>query len=234
MAAPPEPAEVHFALRLRKLREDAHLTQSQLASIFSVENQVGAASISSWENQRRPSPVPESRLEPYARLFSAPSPEATGKLALVPVDKLDPSHAAACDDLFDELHDLWDTARGGSASLPNGRDSGFRSWFFDDGGPAVIVAPDAPPDARSPLASTGNPNYTALLEYADLDALIELYGHIRAENESTFPVWFTKASRVEANDLSGHLVLLGGIGWNTLTRQLLRSLPAASSSTVRH
>ena len=60
--------------------------------------------------------------------------------------------------------------------------------------------------------------------YADLDALIELFGHIRAENEALFPVSFKLASEVKADDLSGHLVLLGGVAWNDLTRHLLRSL----------
>ena len=69
-----------------------------------------------------------------------------------------------------------------------------------------------------------NPNYTHLQAYADLDALVELFGHIRAENDPLFPVSFKLASKVTADDLSGHLVLLGGVAWNDLTRHLLRSL----------
>lgn len=223
MAAPPGPAEVQFALRLRRLREAAHLTQSQLAAAFSVENKVGAASISSWENQRRPAPLPESRLEPYARLFSA-RPTAPDEYALVPGEELGAEHEAAYDALLEELRGLWEEARRGSSTTQAAPDYGYRSWFFDDDGPAVIVAPDAPPGTQSPLADPTNPNYTGLLEFADLDALIELHGHIRAENDPTFPVRFIRASKVEAGDLSGHLVLLGGIGWNTLARQFLRSL----------
>jgi hypothetical protein len=60
--------------------------------------------------------------------------------------------------------------------------------------------------------------------YGDLDALIELHGHIRAENNPALPVFFRPASKVEADDLSGHLVLVGGIAWNPVTRRLLRQL----------
>ena len=49
----------------------------------------------------------------------------------------------------------------------------------------------------------------------DLDALIELHGHIRAENSPDFGVFHKLASEVRADDLSGHVVLLGGIGWNS-------------------
>ena len=100
----------------------------------------------------------------------------------------------------------------------------YRSWFFDDEGPVAIICPEAPPEARGPLVDAQNPNYTDLQAYADLDALIELFGHIRAENDPLFPVTFKLASNVTADDLSGHLVLLGGVAWNDLTRHLLRSL----------
>ena len=78
-----------------------------------------------------------------------------------------------------------------------------------------------------------DPNYTHLQAYADLDALIELFGHIRAENDPLFPVSFKLASKVTADDLSGHLVLLGGVAWNDLTRHLLRSLTRLPVRQIR-
>jgi len=181
VAAPPTPHEVEFARRLRGLRERAHLTQGELAKIFSAENQVGAASISSWENQRQPAALPKTRLEPYARLFSAPSTD--DGLALVPEDALTPDHRTARDKLLEELRRAWEEARG-EATMPASIDSAetYRSWFFDDDGPAVIVAPDAPPSAQGPLSDPLDPNYTELHRFADVDSLIELHGHIRAEN----------------------------------------------------
>jgi transcriptional regulator with XRE-family HTH domain len=213
---------VRFAQRLRRLRESTHLTQAQLAELFSAERPVGAAAISSWENQRRPALLPELRLEPYARLFGI-RPRGD-EYALVPRDDLTAEQRAARDELLEELRGLWDAARGASPGDPPTKAATYRSWFFDDDGPAVIVAPDVPPEAQGPLANPADPNYTDLHGFADLDALIELHGHIRAENDPSFAVRFTRASRVTADDLSGHLVLLGGVAWNDLTQHLLRSL----------
>ena len=71
----------------------------------------------------------------------------------------------------------------------------YRSWFFDDEGPVAIICPEAPPEARGPLVDAQNPNYTHLQAYADLDALVELFGHIRAENDALFPVAFKLAEQ---------------------------------------
>lgn len=211
-----------MALRLRALREDAGMTQGQLAALFSKEQKVGAASISSWENIRRPSSPPESRLEPYARLFST-TESADGSRKLIAESGLEPEHEARRDVLLDELQEMWETARGGAA-LTGASGAAFRSWLFDDDGPLVIVAPPAPPEVMGDLGDPQNPNYTRLQGIADLDALIELHGHIRAENEPGFPVRFTGVSEVVADDLSGHLVLLGGTGWNEVTDDILRRL----------
>jgi len=66
-----------------------------------------------------------------------------------------------------------------------------------------------------------DPNYTELLSYSDIDSLVELHGHIRAENSS-----FTLVGNVRDDylrgELSGHLVLLGGIAWNEISVQSRR------------
>lgn len=215
------PAAVQLARFLRKLRDDAGLTQGELAAIFTADGKpVGAGAISSWEGLRRPAPLPENRIEPYARLFTLRGSPPR----LIPIDELTAEQRAARDERLDELRQLLDLARGGSPAAEAARVATNRSWFFGDDGPVVIIAPDAPPDARGPLWDDTNPNYTALHRYADQDALIELHGHIRAENDPSLPVFFKQASMVAADDLSGHLVLLGGIAWNPVTRRLLRLL----------
>ena len=50
------------------------------------------------------------------------------------------------------------------------------------------------------LAEFDDPNYTELLSYADLDALVELHGHIRAENPA-MDVFFKTAPNVVPDDL---------------------------------
>ena len=222
MAASPTPAEAQLALRLRQLREDTRLTQAQIAAVFSTEFKVGAASISSWENMRVPASPPQSRLEPYARLV-ATSHRSGEKTRLPTRAELSEAEEEQRQSLLAELERLWESARG-SQEQEAAAAVTFRSWFFDDEGPVAIICPAAPEEARGPLVDVQNPNYTHLHGYADLDALVELFGHIRAENDALFPVSFKLASKVTADDLSGHLVLLGGVAWNDLTRHLLRSL----------
>ena len=93
-------------------------------------------------------------------------------------------------------------------------------WQFSDPGPVTLICAPLPSGQTSRLAKPANPNYTELQSFADLDALIELYGHIRAENP-TMQVFFKAAPKVAPDDLSGHVVLLGGFVWNEITEQLL-------------
>jgi hypothetical protein len=101
-----------------------------------------------------------------------------------------------------------------------------RSWHFSDPGPITLICARLPEKETAPLANPLDPNYTELLSYADLDALIELYGHIRAENP-TMEVSYEVSSKVVNDDMSSHVVILGGIGWNDKTRRLseMTSLP---------
>jgi transcriptional regulator with XRE-family HTH domain len=224
----PKPAELRLARRLRQLREDASITQVQLANAFSAEQRVAAATVSSWENVRQPSPPPESRLERYARFF-ATSRSLVGEAHLLPSDELKSDEIDRYKSLEAELSQLLAAAR---ATREPEAPAARRSWFFDDPGPVTIICPDAPKGARGPLASAEDPNFTTLHAYADLDALMELYGHIRAENSVNYGVYHKTASQVRADDFSGHVVLLGGVGWNDVTRQLLETLTNVPVSQV--
>ncbi|WP_430781855.1 helix-turn-helix domain-containing protein [Actinoplanes sp. G11-F43] len=215
------PGAIQLAQRLRALREQAGLKQSELALIFTEDGRpVSSAAVSSWERPKEPVMLPENRAEPYARLFTL----AGAPRRMVPRDRLTPEQDTRRREILDGLRDLMDEARGGPAPADVARAAQYRSWFFADGGPVVIVIPDAGESAVGPLAAETHPNFTALHRYADLDALFELHGHIRAENDPSLPVTFKPASMVVADDLSSHLVLIGGIGWNPVTRRLLRLL----------
>jgi hypothetical protein len=93
-----------------------------------------------------------------------------------------------------------------------------RHSFRFDAGPIIVICPTAPADVQGPLGDVQDPNFTRLRQHGDLDALIELYGHLRAENP-TLDVFHRLASDVVSDDLSRHVILLGGIGWNELTRR---------------
>ena len=96
----------------------------------------------------------------------------------------------------------------------------FGLLSFKDAGSIVIICPMAPRDAVGPLAAEGHINYTRLLDYADLDALIELFGHVRALNPER-AVLHRLSSDVHQAELQNHMVLLGGIGWNRTTSRIL-------------
>jgi hypothetical protein len=98
----------------------------------------------------------------------------------------------------------------------------LRSWQFPDEAPITIICSDL---SRSdevklgPLSDEDNPNYTELYSYADLDALMELFGHLCSSNP-TSSVRYRLGSQARSEDLTNHLVLLGGIAWNDITRRL--------------
>src|SRR5262249_25043691 len=99
-----------------------------------------------------------------------------------------------------------------------------KSWRFVDAGPLTIVCAQLPKDIAGSFANPDDPNYTELQSFADLDSLIELHGHVRAENPA-MEVYFKASPKVEPDDLSGHLVLLGGIAWNAVTLRLSEMTP---------
>jgi transcriptional regulator with XRE-family HTH domain len=232
VATPSTPTQQQLAIKLRQLRERAGLTQAQLADAFSVEpnGKIGSAAISSWENVKTAASPPEMRLEPYARLLAVF--DSRHEVKLIPQGELSTSETEQYAALYAELKRLWNTARGtqepvGQLAATN------RSWYFEDDGPLSIICPDAPPEVRGPLADPVDPNYTLAHGYADVDALIELFGHIRAENSPSFRVKFLRAGEARADDLSGHLVILGGIAWNEVMAHLLRLLDHLPVRQVR-
>jgi hypothetical protein len=94
-----------------------------------------------------------------------------------------------------------------------------RSWHFTDAGPVTLICAELPDDQIGPLALPANPNHTELQTFADLDALVELHGHVRAENPE-LAVHFKKPSEVGHDDLTGHIVLIGGVVWNEITQRV--------------
>src|SRR6202012_5639131 len=97
---------------------------------------------------------------------------------------------------------------------------------FTDDGPVTLVCAKLPEDQTGPLAEPSNPNHTELHQFADADALIELHGHIRSENPQ-MAVHFRLPSEVGHDDLTGHIILIGGVVWNEITSSLseLANLP---------
>src|SRR5580704_577724 len=182
-----------LARRLRELRRshfpDAKITQLQLAQALSKDEPVADSTLSSWENVKAPTLPPQSRLSAYAQFF------ATER------------------SLERELFKLRAEDAGGASA-------GRRFWRFDDDAPITVICSDLRKSDElvlGPLTEEDNPNYAELYSYGDLDALFDLYGHLRATNPDT-PVHIRRGTTNV--DLPNHLVVLGGIAWNEVTRRL--------------
>jgi hypothetical protein len=205
------PEALRLARRLRQLRvdewPDARLTQAKLAKAFDAEEALQPATVSSWESTTAPKLPPRHRLQAYARFFATPRSLDGASPRLLPLKALTPEEQVNYKKLELELLGL-------RSSLVA---EGF--WHFTDDGPVTLVCAQLPPEQTGPLGEPVNPNYTELHHYADADALIELHGHIRAENPA-MTVHFMIPSEVDHDDLTGHIILVGGVVWNEVTGRL--------------
>src|ERR1700733_10500267 len=216
---PAPPAALRLAQRLRQLRQqwsDARLTQEKLATAFSAEEKLAPATVSSWESLTSPNPPPPHRLRAYARFFATQRSVEQAVPKLLTFEELTPEEQAVYYALETELLGLRTSVAGDSAE----EEIAFsRSWHFADSGPITFVCAELHSDEAGPLADPSNPNYTELQAFADVDALMELHGHVRAENPKML-VRFKIPADIERDDLSGHLILLGGFLWNDITERL--------------
>lgn len=207
-----------LAQRLRSLRQDQwpdkRLTQDALAKALGG---VAAATVSSWESSTAPKLPPRDRMTTYARFFATRRSVEPPEPKILPLESLTEDEQAVYRELEAELVGLRDAAaskpaRGAMAAVR-------KSWRFLDTGPVTLVCAQLPERETASLADPKDPNYTELLSFADLDALVELWGHIRAENPE-MDVFYKAAPNVVSDDLSGHVILLGGIAWNDVTKRL--------------
>jgi hypothetical protein len=213
---PAPPAALELARRLRQLREQwPGLTQEKLARVFSAEASLVRSTLSSWESLSSPKLLPEFRLRAYARFFATPR-SMHGTPKLFALSELTWDEREAYGRLELELLQLRNVASGYS---PSEEPVFNRSWLFHDGGQVTFVCAQLPDSAVGAFGDPQHPNYTELQTYADIDALIELFGHIRAENP-TATVHFRVPHNVVPDDLTGHLILLGGVVWNEVAGRL--------------
>jgi hypothetical protein len=210
------PAALQLSQRLRQLRQQLpRFTQQMLAEALSVEQPLSAATVSSWESPTLPKLPPMYRLESFARFFCTPRSTA-GLPKLFQAAELRPDELQSYEQLKAELERLRHAASGNAADTEQIFN---RSWHFPDGGRVTFVCAKLPAGETGPFGDSSNPNYSELQTYADIDALVELFGHVRAENP-TATVRFRTPHEVEPDELVGHLILLGGVVWNEITERL--------------
>jgi hypothetical protein len=226
---PAPPAALELAQRLRQLRQQwPKLTQDQLAGAFSAEGSLASATVSSWESLKSHKLPPVHRLNAYARFFATPR-SVEGSPRLLRLDELTLDERTAYEKLEADLLRLRSAASGETAETEQ---TFKRSWHFPDAGRVTLVCAELPGDRIGPFGNPSNPNYTELQTYADTDALVELFGHIRAENPNS-QVRFRTPSKIERDELIGHLILLGGVVWNDITGRL-SDMAKLSITQVEH
>lgn len=131
------------------------------------------------------------------------------------LEDLNSAELAVYKELERELFRLRDADAG---EIPASR----RSWRFEDRAPVTVICADLGEREKvklKPYTDPDDPNYTELFTYANLDALVALLNHLHAENPNA-AIRFCKASEATSDDLTNHLVLLGGIAWNDVTHRL--------------
>jgi transcriptional regulator with XRE-family HTH domain len=210
----------NLAARLRGLRLGWAITQRQLSDALGLSG----ALVSSWENGS--AIPPEERLNGYARFFATRRTLAQRPPALVPSEDLTAEEDRTRGELIDELVRLREEALEGPAVGQRETGAlGGRFWYFPDGQPITILCSPLSQDQLGYTAEAGeagqlppavqyatnpsHPNAVRNLGNGDIDALLELVGHIRAENPTADVRWLTY-DRIAAADLvTGHLVVLG-------------------------
>jgi len=196
-----------LAERLRALREQERLTQKQLARVLGGSETLSIATVSLWEKPGSDRLPPPPRLAAYARLFcTSRSFEGDRPHLLSPGDLTEHERERETE-LYDELIALRERA-GQSTAVPVTA-SGQRSaiWHFPDPIAVSVVCSDAvdPPA----YAQGSHLNYSRYARYADLDALVEVYGQVKADNSARM-IRILPTSRLVQDFALNHLILIGG------------------------
>jgi hypothetical protein len=225
-----------LARRLRALRElhwpGTKVTQSQLAAALGGDKSVSVPLISSWESLANPTVPPTSRILDIATFFASPRSFDGRAGRLLSPDEMTAHEKTARENLVQELSLLRNEAvrvpgssRLGAADPVASSSLGPGPYRFKDGEAVTIVCAQLPPQMRERMPYTDplDPDYIELYTYSDLDALLELFGHVRATNPVS-RVQFRSAERLTRDDYTGHLVPLGGVDWNEATNSVFDRL----------
>lgn len=226
IAVNPEVDPAHaLARRLRELRTEGlagrRITQRDLGIAIGVS----APSISSWESDDNPKPPPRVRLDGYATFFATERSVAQTPFRVLDTWQLTDAERTRRDELLQELTGFWNGVKGHKPGPGDADVLAHGHWHFPPGEAITIVGSALPPEYLDPMPYTDPdaPDYVELYKFADLDALLELFGHLRAANP-TSEVRVRTPAEVKTDDYASHLVLLGGVDWNTITAELLHRL----------
>jgi transcriptional regulator with XRE-family HTH domain len=229
--------------RLRTLRLTSfgkRVTQRQLAVALGVSPPL----VCSWEHRETPKAPPEEHLNAYARFFASPRSLGDGHPRLPELHELTEQEAEGHRTILAELHRLRAAATGRSTTSAEVADpfrnhlraeAGSGLWRFPAGEVITIVSARLPDKMlnKLPASDRFDPDYVESYRYADLDSVIELFGHIRAVNPDN-EVNIRIADQLVDDDRKTHVVVLGGIDWNAMTREMFKLTKVPVTQIGRH
>jgi len=196
-----------LAERLRALREQEHLTQKQLARVLGGAEPISIATVSLWEKPGSDRLPPAQRLDAYARLFCTNRSFDGDRPRLLSSGELTEQERERETELYDELVALRELAARSTSALATVDGPRSALWQFADPTAVSIVCSDAvdPP----PYFQPSHLNYSTYARYADLDAMIAVYGQVKADNPARM-VRILPTERLVRDFALNHLILIGG------------------------
>lgn len=230
-----------LARRLRALREEQwpgkKVSQAQLAAALGGDGRrpVSVPLVSSWESQANPKVPPAPRIEAIATFFASPRSFDGQAGRLLSLGEMTVEERAAREQLLKELGELRSEALGApggpAAWTPTSTPQQIAQslsagpYHFRAGDRITIVCAELPQEMRQrmPYTDPMDPDFIELYGYSDPDALLEMFGHLRASNPAS-RVEFRAAGQLLTDDYTGHLVAIGGVDWNQVTNLVLERL----------
>jgi transcriptional regulator with XRE-family HTH domain len=215
-----------LAERLRALREREHLTQKQLARVLGGAETISIATISLWEKPGSDRLPPLQRLEAYARLFCTSRSFEGGRLRLLSPGELTDQERERESELYGELIGLRERAQSTNVGAAKGQRSAI--WHFQDPIAVSIVCSDAvePPSYSQP----SDLNYTRSARYADLDALITVFGQVKADNPARM-IRILPTDRLVQDFALNHVILIGGAATDA-ARLFAQDIPLPTAEEI--
>jgi transcriptional regulator with XRE-family HTH domain len=222
-----------LAERLRDLREHEFrpLTQKQLARAIGGAEPLSIATVSQWEKPSSERLPPPQRLMAYARLFCSSRSFASATPRLLRDEELTDAERKRELELYEELLELRERAQSTNAATASPKQFAIEHqrslWRFPDESAISIVCSDAPRPGRPAYADQGHLNYSRYARHADLDALIEVYGQVKADNPGNWIRILSPESLVHDFALN-HLVIIGGSAVDYATPWFAQGVPLPS------
>lgn len=204
-----------LADRLRELREREFrpLTQKQLAQALGGAETLSIATVSLWEKPGSERLPPLQRLAAYARLFCTNRSFGAEGARLLRDDELTDAEREREAELYDELLAFRDLAQSTNTAMTSPEQPAIEDhgslWRFPDTSAISIVCSDAPQATRPSYANPDHLNYSRYARYADLDALIEVFGQVRVDNRESI-IRILPPESLEHDFALNHIVLIGG------------------------